>query len=189
MGKWLLIVKKKKTLANTFGHNFRLGEIESAIGIEQLKKLNFFINKKRLVAEKLSNGISDLLGLQIPKILDGYTHSYYKFPIILNGKAVKKRALIKKALEAEGVQGLSDGYICTHLLPMYQHKIAYGSKGFPWNFQIYKKNITYKKGICPVAENLHFKSYLGLSLDLYDFTLNDINLIIKSFKKVWKQLL
>tara|TARA_B100001778_G_C18357938_1_gene525028 strand:- start:102 stop:320 length:219 start_codon:yes stop_codon:yes gene_type:complete len=72
---------------------------------------------------------------------------------------------------------------------MYQHKIAYGSKGFPWNFQIYKKNITYKKGICPVAENLHFKSYLGLSLDLYDFTLNDINLIIKSFKKVWKQLL
>jgi len=181
--------RNKKTLINTFGHNFRLGEIESAIGIEQLKKLNFFINKKRLIAEKLSKGIADLLGLQVPKILDGYTHSYYKFPIILNGKAAKKRSLIKKALEAEGVQGLSDGYVCTHLLPMYQHKIAYGSKGFPWNSKIYKKNITYKKGICPVAENLHFKSYLGLSLDLYDFTLTDVNLITKSFKKVWKQLL
>lgn len=180
--------RNKKTLANTFGHNFRLGEIESAIGIEQLKKLNFFINKKRLIAEKLSKGISDLQGLQVPKILDGNTHSYYKFPIILSGKAVKKRSLIKKALEAEGVQGLSDGYVCTHLLPMYQYKIAYGSKGFPWNSEIYKKNITYKKGICPVAENLHFKSYLGLSFDLYDFTLNDINLIIKSFKKVWKKL-
>jgi perosamine synthetase len=179
--------KNKKTLANTFGHNFRLGEIESAIGIEQLKKLNFFINKRRLIADKLSNGISDLLGLQTPKVLDGYTHSYYKYPIILSGRAIKKRSLIKKALESEGIQGLSDGYICTHLLPMYQQKIAYGSKGFPWNSEVYKKNISYKKGICPVAENLHFKSYLGLSLDLYDLNLKDINLIIKSFRKVWKQ--
>ena len=179
--------KNKKILANTFGHNFRLGEIESAIGIEQLKKLNFFIKKKRLIAEKLSNGISDLLGLQTPKVLDGYTHSYYKYPIILSGRAIKKRSLIKKALESEGIQGLSDGYICTHLLPMYQQKIAYGSKGFPWNSEVYKKNISYKKGICPVAENLHFKSYLGLSLDLYDLNLKDINLIIKSFRKVWKQ--
>ena len=179
--------KNKKILANTFGHNFRLGEIESAIGIEQLKKLNFFIKKKRLIAEKLSNGISDLLGLQTPKVLDGYTHSYYKYPIILSGRAIKKRSLIKKALESEGIQGLSDGYICTHLLPMYQQKIAYGSKGFPWKSEVYKKNISYKKGICPVAENLHFKSYLGLSLDLYDLNLKDINLIIKSFRKVWKQ--
>ena len=109
--------------------------------------------------------------------------------MILNGRAVKKRSLIKKALEAEGVQGLSDGYICTHLLPMYQHKIAYGSKGFPWNSEIYKRNISYKKGICPVAENLHFKSYLGLSIDLYNLSSKDMNLIIKSFKKVWRLLL
>ena len=60
------------------------------------------INKKRLIAEKLSKGISDLQGLQVPKILDGNTHSYYKFPIILSGKAVKKRSLIKKALELNG---------------------------------------------------------------------------------------
>ena len=39
--------KNKKNLTNTFGHNFRLGEIESAIGIEQLNKLNFFIKKKK----------------------------------------------------------------------------------------------------------------------------------------------
>ena len=181
--------KNKKNLTNTFGHNFRLGEIESAIGIEQLNKLNFFIKKKRTIAQKLTDGLSCLSGLQTPKILDRCTHSYYKYPMILNGRAVKKRSLIKKALEAEGVQGLSDGYICTHLLPMYQHKIAYGSKGFPWNSEIYKRNISYKKGICPVAENLHFKSYLGLSIDLYNLSSKDINLIIKSFKKVWRLLL
>lgn len=188
-GEMAVISKNKKNLANTFGHNFRLGEIESAIGIEQLKKLNFFIKKKRTIAQKLTDGLSCLSGLQTPKILDRCTHSYYKYPMILNGRAVKKRSLIKKALEAEGVQGLSDGYICTHLLPMYQHKIAYGSKGFPWNSEIYKRNISYKKGICPVAENLHFKSYLGLSIDLYNLSSKDINLIIKSFKKVWRLLL
>lgn len=188
-GEMAVNSKNKKNLLNTFGHNFRLGEIESAIGIEQLKKLNFFIEKKRIIAQKLTEGLSGLPGLQTPKVLDKCTHSYYKYPMILNGRVVKKRSLIKKALEAEGVQGLSDGYICTHLLPMYQHKIAYGSKGFPWNSEIYKRNISYKKGICPVAENLHFKSYLGLSIDLYELSSKDVNLIIKSFKKVWRLLL
>ena len=36
---------------------------------------------------------------------------------------------------------------------MYQKKIAFGSKGFPWT--IAHSKISYKKGICPVAERLH----------------------------------
>ena len=48
--------------------------------------------------------------------------------------------------------------------------------------------ISYKKGICPIAEDLHFQSYLGFSIDLYDLNLQDIDFIIKSFEKVWKNL-
>ena len=33
-------------------------------------------------------------------------------------------------------------------------------------------NVSYKKGICPIAEDLHFQSYLGFSIDLYDLKLN-----------------
>mgnify|MGYP006082924779 FL=1 len=179
---------KKKELINIIGHNFRLGEIECAIGIQQLKKLNLLIKKRKILTNRLTKGLKNLIGIQTPKIYKGFTHSYYKYPMILNDRIKKKRSWIKKALEAEGVMGINDGYVCTHLLPMYQKKIAYGSKGFPWKNKNENSNVSYKKGICPVAEELHFQSYLGFSIDLYDLNLKDIDLIVKSFEKVWKNL-
>ena len=46
MEKWHFLIEVKKELINVIGHNFRLGEIESAIGIEQLKKLNSLIKRE-----------------------------------------------------------------------------------------------------------------------------------------------
>src|SRR5205814_3319137 len=44
-------------LRNMVGYNFRLGEIESAIGIEQLKKLDGFVAGRQRAAERLSEGL------------------------------------------------------------------------------------------------------------------------------------
>ena len=59
-------------------------------------------------------------------------------------------------------------------LPMYQKKIAYGTKGFPWNAEFTKRSICYDKGICPVAEELHDKTMFGLALCRYDLSDDDI---------------
>ena len=69
---------------------------------------------------------------------------------------------------------------------MYQNKIAYGSKGFPWT--IARNDISYKKGICPVAENLNDNSFLGIQMCLHEYKEHEIELILKAFKKVWKNL-
>jgi hypothetical protein len=71
---------------------------------------------------------------------------------------------------------------------MYQKKIAYGSKGFPWNSEICHREVDYARGICPVAEELNDTSYLSIGMCVYDLTNDDIDLIIKAFKKVWSQL-
>ena len=69
---------------------------------------------------------------------------------------------------------------------MYQKKIAYGSKNFPWSY--FGKKISYKKGICPVAENLQDKTFLGLQIQLFDLNKKDVERIIKAFKKVWQNI-
>ena len=46
-------------------------------------------------------------------------------------------------------------------------KIAYGSSGFPW--KPFNQRISYKKGNCKVAEDLHNKTFFYLSLCSYDF--------------------
>jgi dTDP-4-amino-4,6-dideoxygalactose transaminase len=97
------------------------------------------------------------------------------------------RDRICDALSAEGVT-ISKRYQNIHLLPIYQKKIAYGSNGFPWTATFSRKGITYQKGICPVAERLNDTSYMGFGLCNFDFTPEDIDLIVASFRKVWANI-
>jgi len=174
-------------LNNMVGYNFRLGEIEAAIGIEQLKKLTVCTKRRQEVAQKLTEGLIKLSGLSTPLIPKEQTHVYYVYPLIYDVEEFGiHRDKIYEALIAEGVPGLSKSYQNIHLLPIYQEKIAYGSKGFPWT--IANRDITYQKGICPVAENLNDNAYLGIAMCKYDFKDEDISLIINAFQKVWNSI-
>lgn len=180
---------KKNDLSNMIGNNFRLGEIESAIGIEQLKKLKKEVIKKQKIAKLLSEGLDKIPGIILPKTVSGYTHSYYVYGINLDLKFLNhSRDHIIKKLRAKGVPGMGSGYTCLHLLPMFQKKIAYGYNGFPWKSDIYNGNVSYSKGICPNAEYLHTKSFISFAICLYDLNADDVKFIIRSFKKVWKEL-
>ena len=178
-----------ENLSNMLGHNFRLGEIECAIGIEQLKKLDSFLNTRRSAAEKLTTSLGKLKGLITPIVKKGYTHSYYMFFMKINEEITGvSRDKLYDALIAEGIQGLNKKFANLHLLPMYQKKIAYGNNGFPWQSEFCKRDINYKKGICPVAERLHDKTYIGFEMCRFELLDEDINNIIKAFYKVWNNL-
>jgi hypothetical protein len=77
------------------------------------------------------------------------------------------RARIVEALRAEGVASVSGAYVNVHLLPMFQTKMAYGRKGFPWVPEIHRGKVDYRKGICPTAEDLHDRSYLKIEFGLH----------------------
>ena len=181
--------KGYEKLSNMIGYNFRLGEIEAAIGIEQLKKLPSILNSRQKTAEKITNGIKDLKGLKVPVVFDNCTHAYYVYPMLIDSKKLGiSSKLICQALTAEGIQGLASKYVNLHMLPIFQKKIAYGSSGFPWNSNFSDGKISYEKGICPNAEMMQDNMYLGLAMCLNDLTDFDIKCIISGFKKVWANL-
>jgi dTDP-4-amino-4,6-dideoxygalactose transaminase len=175
-------------LSNMVGHNFRLGEIECAMGIEQLKKLGGFVESRQSLANRLTEGLKGLCGLRTPVVKADRTHVYYVYPLILDLEELDvSRDQIHAALQAEGV-AVGKRYQNIHLLPMYQKKIAYGSNGFPWTSDICNRDVNYSKGICPVAEELNDSTYLGFGMCVYDLNNEDIDLIIKAFKKVWSNI-
>ncbi|MBM3670541.1 MAG: DegT/DnrJ/EryC1/StrS family aminotransferase [Actinobacteria bacterium] len=174
-------------LRNMIGHNFRLGEIECAMGIEQLKKLDRAIASRQRAANRLAAGLAPLEGLRPPVVKPDCTHVYYFFPMILDEAVTGvPRARLHEALLAEGITGLGARYQNVHLLPMYQQKIGYGSKGFPWVPGIVHRDVDYRKGICPVAEELQDRSYMGLFMCMSDYTDAQIDLVIEAFHKVWQ---
>ena len=175
-------------LSNMVGHNFRLGEIECAMGIEQLKKLKCFVESRQALAEIMTDGLRGLKGLITPVVRPDRTHVYYVYPMQLDFSLLgATRDYICDALNAEGVSVVRR-YQNIHLLPMYQRKIAFGSKGFPWSSDICRRNVSYDKGICPVAEKLNEETYIGFGMCMYDLEPEDVKLIVTAFRKVWASL-
>lgn len=180
--------KGETNLTNMIGYNFRLGEIECAIGIEQLKKLKRLVQSRQRLADRLSDGLRGLPGLRLPMVKPDCTHVYYVYPMIVDVKTLGVgRDKIHSALLAEGVP-VANRYQNLHLLPMYQKKMAYGSKGFPWTSEVCHREVSYHRGICPVAEELNDSTYLSIGMCVYDLTNEDVDLIVGAFKKVWARL-
>ena len=187
-GEVVVAERGDKDLTNMVGFNFRLGEMECAIGIEQLKKLKGFVEGRQAVAEVLTKSLQGLEGLKIPVVGADRTHVYYVYPMQIDGTVLGvSRDRIYEALTAEGVP-VSKRYENLHLLPMYQKRNAYGAHGFPWSSDICKREVSYKKGICPVAENLNDRVYIGLGMCKYDLQTEDVALIVAAFEKVWSNL-
>jgi perosamine synthetase len=186
-----VVVEEKgvTNLSNMVGFNFRLGEIESAIGIEQLKKLQRMAESRQRVARRMDEGLGNLKGLRTPLVRLDCTHVYYAYTITIDPDVLGvSRDTIHKALTAEGVPAIGSRYENIHLLPMYQKKIAFGSKGFPWTSDICRRDISYAKGICPVAEDMNDRRFLGFGICSHVFEDDDVDLIIEGFHKVWRNM-
>lgn len=180
---------KPAELSNMLGYNFRLGEIEAAIASIQLGKLAQRVKSRQDVAAQLNEGLSSLEGIKTPKVEAGATHAYYIYGLTLDiDKLGVSRSRIIDALRAEGVPALMAGYQNLHLLPLFRQKIAYGQNGFPWNSEYCSNNIEYGPGQCPIAENLHNSTFMGLNVCMYEFPKNDVELVIDAFHKVWNSL-
>jgi len=176
-------------ITNIVGGNYRLGEIEAAIGRIQLKKLQSELQQRAKIVDILFDGLSSLRGLKLPKIRHNCTHVFYSFPILLDIEVLGiNRQKIVNALKAEGVKGIQSGYANIHMLPIFQKKIAMGNMGFPWSYSESRSDIDYDKGICPVAEQYQEELFLNLELDELSLDLREINMIVDAFRKVWDNL-
>ena len=176
-------------LCNLLGHNFRLGEIEAAIAAVQLPLLAERVAQRQQAAAALNAGLAGLPGLVTPAVLPGNTHAYYIYGLQLDtARLGVSRELLLQVLRAEGVPGLVGSYQNLHLLPLFRHRIAYGTQGFPWTGTAHGDSpVTYGPGLCPVAEDLHSRSFLGLAMGQFAHGPAEVAQLVAAFRKVWSQ--
>ncbi len=87
------------------GYNYRMSEVHAAIGIEQIKKLPFFLQKRKENFITLEASLSGLDGFRIlPQPVDGtIVSSHYCMGILLEAHLIAKRAKIMKSLKSLGI--------------------------------------------------------------------------------------
>jgi len=189
--------KGTKDLVNMVGFNFRMTEIEAAIGRCQLRKLKGLVDKRIDHVHYLNKKISKLKGIRSVQVREDAVHVYYDAPFLFDEKimGVSRNRFLQAVIaelkpmakhEAEGVP-ISCGYVKPlYLQPMYQQQMAFGDKGYPFRSPMYKGKINYAKGICPVAEALYEKELFLVGLVYASMTKKDLDDIAKAFEKVYE---
>lgn len=113
-------------------YNFCMTEIQAAAGRVQLKRVNQLNEKRRSIAKRLTQGLKDVDGLQLPYEPEGYKHVYHLYQTVIEGD-------IDRFIEI-----LHDKY-SIRTAPLYPPV---------YRFSIYKE-MGYKEGIAPVAERIY----------------------------------
>lgn len=187
--------KGTTNLVNMVGFNFRMNEIEAAIGRVQLEKLENLVTERISNAQYLAKELGSFEGFTPPAVRDGCSHVYYvqcfKYDEDIIGvsrdkfiDAVRAELPATELREAEGVQ-LSGGYVKPlYLEPMYQNLIAYGSKGCPFKCPMYEGVPEYGKGLCPITERMHEKELFGHEFMRPPMTKDDLDDVVRAFEKV-----
>ena len=186
-------------LTNMIGFNFRLGEIEAAIGRQQLKKGQALIRQRQGNVHYLEQQLDGLEGLRMPFVNSGSEHVYYKhtmdYDATVTGisrdvvlKALRAELPVTRKREGEGPL-IGAGYVKPiYLEPMYQSKIAYGPNGYPFISPLYKADVDYSPGSCPNAERAHFERVILHELMRPGMSKSDLDDVAMAFHKVWGAL-
>lgn len=159
------------------GWGYRMTELEAAIGIVQLAKLDSYNEQRIILANYLTEKLRSIEGIKHVKF-DFVKHVYYVYAFSYDANKIGiPREKFCDALRAEGIPAYG-GYVKPlYLNPLYLEKRAFAYKH-------YSGTVKYEKGICPVAESLHEDSLVMIPVCRPPATINDMDDIINAVHKI-----
>jgi perosamine synthetase len=128
------------------GFNYRLSDLQCALGISQLKKLTKWINIRQNISSHYDDSFHNTSEIKPLKINNNLSHAYHLYVIKINFEALNiTKEKLFYLLREHGIG------VNVHYLPVHYHPF-------------YKKNYNTKPGMCPVAEKVYEQI---LSLPIY----------------------
>lgn len=116
------------------GYNYRLTDLQCALGISQMKKLDASIKRRNIIADTYAGELSGVQWLTTPGENKNKRHSYHLYPVLVDKKT--DRGKFFNYLRAENI------FVQVHYIP-----VSY----MPY----YQKNFGCKKGDFPVCEDFY----------------------------------
>ena len=123
------------------GRNYRITDIQCALGISQLRKLDLFVQQRKRLSETYNKYLSELEFLDIPTTKDYVKHAWHLYTILIKG--LDRDDIFTKLRKVNiGVN--------VHYIPIY-------------HFTYYKENFNFNPNDFPVTEDV-FKRIISLPL-------------------------
>ena len=147
------------------GYNYRFSDVQAALGLSQLKKLPYFVKRRREIAEKYDDAFKNNPYFHTPTEKEYAKSSYHIYVIRLKDKLVSYKKEIFERLKAKGLG------VQVHYIPIYLHP--------------YYRSLGYPQGLCPNAEDFYKRA---ITLPLFPSMKDEeISYVIKTVHEVFNE--
>lgn len=144
------------------GYNYRMTDLQAALGLSQLTKIDTFIQQRREIAAFYTEAFQDIEGIIVPQQLEETNSGWHLYMLQLED--------ISRKFVFEQMRLLNIG-VHVHYIPVYWHP--------------YYQHMGYKRGLCPIAEKWYEKA---LTLPIHpNMTVEDLSIIVSNIKELLKQ--
>ncbi len=161
----LCFTKERRFYHTELGHNFRLTNLQSAIGLAQLERIEELVEKKRWIGKMYTERLKDIKGLQLPVEESWAKNVYWMYGVVLDESTGIEAVEFAKRLRKNGVD-TRPFFLGMHEQPVFHQMGLFNGEHYPIAERIARQGL-----------------YLPSGLTL---TEKDINTVTKAVKKSLK---
>lgn len=143
------------------GYNYRITDIQCALGVSQMKKLDKFVAKRRELVERYNEAFKDVDGVVCPKQAEGCNNSYHLY-VIQVPEGRRKEIFDKLRNAGIGVN--------VHYIPVYKHPY-YQENGY--------KDVCCKNAEAVYANFISLPLYYNLTFEEQDYVIEKVKEFVK----------
>ena len=116
---------------NLMGFNYRMTDLQGAVGVVQIKKLDKFISERDQWAKYYISELSKIDWISLPEVSEDYSHGWQSFVVLIDeSKSPATRNEIMEILQSKGIS-TRPGTHAVHMLNFYKEKYGLNGEDFP----------------------------------------------------------
>jgi len=124
------------------GFNYRITDIQCALGSSQLSRLDKFVKKRRKIAANYRSALFGFDGIVVPDEDESIHHSYHLYPLLIDFNKLKiNKSAFFYAMKNRGIL-LQVHYIPIHLQPYYKNNFGFHAGDFPVAEDFYSREVS-----------------------------------------------
>ena len=123
------------------GYKYNMTDIQAALGIHQLRKLESFIQRREQFAQMYNAAFAPMPEVETPTVMPDAKHAWHLYPILIRTEllTIDRNTFIEELRSAN--IGTSVLYIPLHLHSYYRDRFGYHPEEFPNALQVYQRII------------------------------------------------
>lgn len=126
----LAFSRERRFLHDELGFNFRLTDVQAAIGVAQIDRIDEIVARKRAIAARYSEALTGILGLQLPVERPWARSVFWMYAVVVNPETELTASDVARSLEAAGIE-TRPFFLGMHAQPPLRERGLFDGERYP----------------------------------------------------------